>query len=258
MISITIDHMQARERSNMGNLYVLTAVCSFSKYAVATPVATKGLESVKLLLSQLKSSFPTIATIRSDQAFESSALRSHLENLGVTLVTGCAHNSLQNPCERAHRTIRDLWRKFGETERYDVGNWEPSLQKAVEAYNSTPNTITQVSPFKLIFGYTKSIGGLVTADNRVQLRKLVKKRIEAAKSKYACEDLEKIRKVDVGSVVRVRYDPKAEPFFGEVVEDTGLSLTLRRKQGKVGQLVRVHKRHCFEKIKNIESPLWQM
>ena len=250
----TIDHMEPK-RSNSGNKYVFTCQDMFSKYIVAAPTVTKELSEVKPLLFQLKTCFPSIKTLRSDQAFESEGLRRQLRAIGVDLITGCAHNSLQNPVERCHRSIRECWKKISEREDYDCGDWEGPLSRAIEAVNAAPNMTTQMSPYKCVFGTSREILG-ESNEKRAMIRKMIFARIEKEKQKYAT-DLGIIPTCEIGQQLKVRYDPKAPPFYGEVVADQGLAVLLKRKAGLTWRKTRVHKKHCFVQIGSKESPLWK-
>jgi hypothetical protein len=57
------------------------------------------------------------------------------------------HPQTNGALERSHGTLKDYLRCMATTD-----NWNESLPMYIFAYNTTPHTITKISPYELIFG----------------------------------------------------------------------------------------------------------
>lgn len=131
--------------------YILSIQCELSKYVIYVPLLNKEAKSIaRALLEDVVLKFGSFRILKSDQGTE--YLNETLSELCVLLginqkfSTPYHHQSLGS-IERNHRVMREYLLSFSE-----VDNWSEFLQYFAFAYNTTPHTGTNYSPFELIYG----------------------------------------------------------------------------------------------------------
>ena len=153
MQRLQIDITGFHPLSDNGMIYILTAICAFTKFAVAVPLPDKSATTVAHALIEnviLKLGCP--ASIHSDfgREFENSLMRQICDELGVEKTHTTPYHSRGNGCvERWHRSLNAMLGKTVATHQTD---WPTHLPFVVNAYNTTEHSATGFSPFFLMYG----------------------------------------------------------------------------------------------------------
>ena len=246
--TLVIDHVHLPTTTKMGNKYILTVVCEFSRYLFAIAVPDKSMKHVANFLKILLQLFPQITTIRGDLAFECQEIK----NLPVKEVEySAAHNSRSNIGERCHRTMWEKIKTRLKEENFNNENIDIVLPKAVSAYNNQYHMSIDAMPSQFIMG-----DGLIKkGDSKVtsKHRKLREKVRELHNMKVEQQSANTIPKVPVGTEVLIRYHAKQrKDIIATVIEDQGYTLKVQKQKAGRYSKMRVSKRHVFIKRNNEE------
>ena len=98
-------------------------------------------------------------------------------------------------------------------------------------YNKSVHSTTGCSPNTAIFGTRNPGSEIDLKDQRIRIRKMIKARIEKDKRSYAIppEEYEKIKKIEKGTKVMIRYSEKQKVLLeGVVLQDEGLYALVER------------------------------
>lgn len=148
-----IDLTGPHPRSRKGNIYILTCIDQFTKWAEAIALPNKEAVTVsRVLMEQVFSRFGFPIQLLSDQGkeFDSIVLRELCRLMGIDKVrTSCYKPSTNGCVERLHRTINGMiGRVISESQR----EWDELLPSVMAAYRSSRHEATGLSPNYLTFG----------------------------------------------------------------------------------------------------------
>ena len=148
--------------SAQGHRYVLSITDAFSKLVTAYPVRDKSANTVARCLIRYCCDFDIPTNLISDRGseFENDVIAKLCVALGIKKKRTVPYNPRANGQEeRSHRTFID---SLAATLSEFGGNWADRLPLAVRAYNTTPNSVTSVTPFEIIRGFpARSPGSLL-------------------------------------------------------------------------------------------------
>ena len=238
--SLVIDHVHLERKTKLGNKYILTIVCEFSRYLIAVLVPDKSMRHVSNIMKLVLQLFPQVEVIRGDLAFEAKEVQ---ELPVLKLEFSAAHNSRSNIGERAHRTMWEKIRAFQHELNLEAEELDSILPKAVLAYNHQ---------------YHSSIGAMpVQFINTSNLPQKMSRKIEQLRRKV--RDLHKIKlckkgtlgqipTLQPGTEILIRYHAKQrQDIIATVLEDEGLVIKAQKKVSGRYSKLRVSKRHIFIK-----------
>jgi len=150
--TVVLDVVENLPLTALGHNAVLTIVDRFTKYAIYIPIHStwSAHRQAQCIMDDLVYKFHTPLHIHTDNGPAYRALfQAFCTALGIRHVTGTPyHSQSQGGAERQHRTLLQTLR----TTCNDKHQWDQYLQAAAHAYNDTVHTITQHSPFELLFG----------------------------------------------------------------------------------------------------------
>ena len=139
-------------KSNGGHLYILTAICVFSKYIVLRPLRDKQATTVaKAIFENVFMKFGA-GEILTDNGLEfKNELLSELCRLtGVARAFTTAYEARTNAvCERNHATVNSMLAKCIQDNQKD---WHERLNYVAFCYNASTNESTGFTPFFLLHG----------------------------------------------------------------------------------------------------------
>ena len=252
--TLVIDHVHLPVKTKMGNKYIITAVCEFSRYLFAVAVPDKSMKHVAGLLKLIIQLFPQIIAIRGDLAFDCQEIK----NLPVKEVEySAAHNSRSNIGERCHRT---LWEKIKvQQEEQQLTNNEEIdivLPKAVSAYNNQYHASIDAKPAQFLMGdgsLIKNANNLSAKHRKLRnrVRDLQKMKVDQASSKT-------IPSIPEGTEVLIRYHAKQRnDIVATVLEDQGYVVKVQKHKAGRYSVMRVAKRHIFIKKQNQSCDIYE-
>ena len=150
---MSIDITGPHPKSSRGNVYILTAMDSFSKFAFAFPMRNQEAVTVaKILVDQVFTFFGTPMRILSDQGknFESQLFQELCRCMNIEKVRTSSYKpSTNGQQERFHRTLNAMIAKVVKESQKD---WDELLPQLVAAYRSSIHSTTGFSPNFIIFG----------------------------------------------------------------------------------------------------------
>jgi hypothetical protein len=136
-----------------GYIYMFTAICPFSKYAIEVPVRNKEASNVaKALVDNVFFKWGMCEEVLTDQGkkFEAELLQEFLSLLGVTRLRTSGYAPATNgSIERWHRVLNSILAKLIAENQKD---WNRLVNYAVFCYNATVHSATSFSPFFLMTG----------------------------------------------------------------------------------------------------------
>ena len=159
MQKVHIDLTGPHPRSNQGHVYLLTAICAFTKYLITVPLKDKTALSVARAL--VKHVFLIHGAVEllvhdngkefiNDIMFHVSRLLG-IQNLRTTFYRPSANSS----AERVHRTINAI---IAKTVSQNLKNWCEISNFVTFAYNCSRHSSTTFSPFYLMFWREPRVG----------------------------------------------------------------------------------------------------
>ena len=151
--TLGIDVTGPHPKSAKGNVYILTIIDHFSKFAFAYPMRNQEASTVaKILVEKVICLMGTPARILTDQGpnFESNLFKELCAALGVAKVRTSPYEASTNGLiERFHLTLNAM---LAKTVKENQRNWDDRLQFVMAAYRSTQHASTSLTPNFVIFG----------------------------------------------------------------------------------------------------------
>lgn len=151
---LLIDCVGPLPKSKTGHQYILTIMCTATRYPEAIPLRTIKAKSVVKEIIRFCSLFGLPKVIQSDQGsnFTSKVFSQILRELGVKHQLASAyHPESQGALERFHQTLKAMLRRFcTETGR----DWVEGLPLMMFAIRESVQESLGFSPAELVFGHT--------------------------------------------------------------------------------------------------------
>lgn len=235
MQKMHIDLTGPHVRSKNGYVYLLTAICSFSKYLIAVPLRDKTALSVaKALVNHVYLRYGAVQIQVHDGGTEfCNEINNNLNRLmGIQgSVTTPYRPSSNGSIERVHASINSV---FAKIVNQNQRNWCEMVPYVVFSYNTAYHTSTTFSPFYLMFLRDPVVGlDLLTdkpspelPDNLDDYTELMAERMRAAyavvseqlncvfsRAKQRYDQRVKSMQFAVGSLVWY-YNPRKRPGLG--------------------------------------------
>lgn len=264
--NVAIDHVGKLITSDLGNSYILTAMCVLTKYAIAIPVPDQTDEITAQNLVEkifLIYGYPEVLTSDNHKTFAGNLLKNICKFLKIHKVFTSPYTPKSNTVERFHSTLGNMLRSFVSNQ---PTQWENKLPFVLSAYNSSVNTVTGKSPFELVFGKSMTLPSSITNSNipaynyddyahdlRENLKyswKFAREQLEIRKQKNKeyFDEKHSTRNLDLkpgDMVLMLNHDKKSKfdmryigPF--EVIEVTGPN-TVKIKEPNKKRTYRAHK-----------------
>lgn len=150
---VGIDIVGPLHKTNRNNSYIIVLTDYGSRYAEAQPLSDiTSLTIINFLLERLFLRYGCPSEISSDRGVQFvSKITEELFKIMCCKhkITAAYHPEANGLTERFNKTLISIIRKFVDTNQ---SNWDLLVPFAVWAYNTTPQRVTQESPYKLVFG----------------------------------------------------------------------------------------------------------
>lgn len=142
----------------LGNRYIVTAQCNLTKYLILIPIPNKETKTLaKALVEKIILIYGPMHSILTDLGTEyiSETMKEVLALLHVEHNTSTAyHPATLGSVERSHRVLNEYLRIYSAEQRHAWDEWIPYFSFA---YNTTPHTAHNYTPFELFYGRTATL-----------------------------------------------------------------------------------------------------
>ena len=170
---IGMDIIGPLKRTKFGNVYILSIIDYFTKYAEAIALPNQKAETIARVLEDIFSRHGAPSVIITDQGtnFQSLIVSSICKLFNIEhRRTSAYHPQTDGLCERFNKTLKSLLRM---TVNSDKDNWDELLPSALLAYRICKQDTTGYSPFELLYGRDPRIGLDIQegGEDEVRLRK---------------------------------------------------------------------------------------
>lgn len=133
--------------------YIFTAICAFTKYAIAVPIRNKEAATVaKAIMDNIFLKWGLCFEILTDQGkeFEADLTRELFDLLGICKLRTSGYRPQTNgACEAQHKALNAMLAKVISESQRDWSKW---VGYATFCYNATEHSATGFSPFFLMTG----------------------------------------------------------------------------------------------------------
>ena len=149
---VVVDVVGPLPRTSAGNEYLLTLMCTATRYADAIPMSSCKARKIVPKIVDIFSKFGMPKVIQSDRGsnFMGKFFQRALSKMGVTHVTSTAYHPQSQGClERFHGTLKGILTKFCLKNDKD---WDEGVQIALYAIRTARHEGLGYSPFELLFG----------------------------------------------------------------------------------------------------------
>ena len=149
---VIVDCVGPLPKAKSGHQYILTIMCSSTRYVEAVPLRSIKAKPVSEALISFFTRFGLPKIVQSDQGsnFTSKLFRDQLSALGIDFITSSAyHPQSQGALERFHQTLKTMIKAYCVEHNRD---WNEGLPLLLFAIREVPNESLGFSPFELVFG----------------------------------------------------------------------------------------------------------
>ena len=154
---ILIDCVGPLPRTKSGNEYLLTIMCTSSRFPEAIPLRNIKTKSIVKALIKFFTFVGLPKSVQSDQGsnFMSGIFQQVMHELGIKQYRSSAyHPESQGALERFHQTLKNMIRSYCfDTEK----DWDEGIHLLLFAVRESVQESLGFSPFELVFGH--SVGG---------------------------------------------------------------------------------------------------
>ena len=149
---VVVDVVGPLPRSSAGNEFLLTLMCTATRYADAIPISSCRARKIVPRLIEVFSKFGMPKVIQTDRGtnFMGKFFKKVLNSMGVAHITSTAYHPQSQGClERWHGTLKGILTKFCLKNQRD---WDEGVQVALYAIRTAKHEGLGYSPFELMFG----------------------------------------------------------------------------------------------------------
>ena len=150
---VIVDCVGPMRKTKAGNQYLVTIMCSATRFPEAIPLRNITTKSIIKALMKFFTSFGLPKVVQSDQGsnFMSGQFQEAMYKLGIKQVHSSAyHPESQGALERFHQTLKSMLRKYcTETEK----DWDEGVPYLMFAIRDAVQDSLGFSPFELVFGH---------------------------------------------------------------------------------------------------------
>ena len=152
--TLGVDVTGTHPKSAKGNIYILTVIDHFSKFAFAFPMRNQEDSTVaKILVEKVICLMETPTRILTDQGpnFESNLFKELCKALGMAKVRTSPYEASTNGLvDRFHLTLNSM---LAKTVKESQKDWDDRLPYVMAAYRATQHTSTTLTPNFVVFGH---------------------------------------------------------------------------------------------------------
>ena len=150
---VIVDCVGPLPRTQSGNEYLLTVMCTATRFPEAIPLRKITSQSVVKALTKFFSVFGLPRIIQTDQGtnFQSKRFKQVVETLGIKhLVSSAYHPESQGALERWHQTLKSMLRKYCMETRK---SWDEGVPFMLFAARDAVQESLGFSPAELVFSH---------------------------------------------------------------------------------------------------------
>ena len=151
---ILIDCVGPLPRTKSGNEYLLTIMCTSTRFPEAIPLRNIKTKSIVKALIKFFTFVGLPKSVQSDQGsnFMSGIFQQVMHELGIKQYRSSAyHNESQGALERFHQTLKNMIRSYC----FDTGkDWDEGIHLLLFAVRESVQESFGFSPFELVFGHS--------------------------------------------------------------------------------------------------------
>uniref|UniRef100_A0A8C6Q2V0 Integrase catalytic domain-containing protein n=1 Tax=Nothobranchius furzeri TaxID=105023 RepID=A0A8C6Q2V0_NOTFU len=213
---IIVDCVGPLPRTKTGKRYLLTSMCSATRFPEAIPLSSITSKSVVKALSTFFSLFGLLRVLQTDQGsnFKSELFKQVAKTLGIQHVTSSPyHPESQGALERWHQTFKTMLKKYCYS---TARQWDEGVPLLLFAAREANQESLGYSPAQLVFGHAprSPLQALkeslleTQSSKKMNVNKYVKmfrSRLQAA-NKVASEHLREAQ-----TKMKITFDKKAKP-----------------------------------------------
>ena len=151
---VIIDCVGPLPKTKEGNQYLLTIMCSSTRFPEAIPLRNIKAPKIAKALIKFFTLFGLPKSVQSDQGsnFMSHLFQDVMAQLGIKQVKASAyHPQSQGALERFHQTLKTMMRSYCLQEKKD---WDEGIPLLLFAAREAVQESLGFSPFELVFGHT--------------------------------------------------------------------------------------------------------
>ena len=149
---IVIDCVGPLPRTKKGNEYLLTVMCTATRYPDAFPLKNINAKNISKCLVNMFTNVGIPKEIQCDQGsnFCSNLFKDVLKELGISQTVSSAYHPQSQGClERFHQTFKSMLRKYCLETDHD---WDEHINLLLFALRECPQESLGYSPFELLYG----------------------------------------------------------------------------------------------------------
>ena len=151
---ILVDCVGPLPKTKTGNQYLLTIMCTATRFPEATPLRNIKARSIVKALIKFFTFVGLPKSIQSDQGtnFMSGTFQQVMHELGINQYKSTAyHPESQGAIERFHQTLKNMIRTYCHDNDKD---WDEGIPLLLFAARESVQDSLGFSPFELVFGHT--------------------------------------------------------------------------------------------------------